>query len=119
MRFSQLQGQLRAPPAVVIGQLVAGDAKQPGGKAALPAEAVDGLQRGQEGLGGQVLSLLNLPGARQVITVHTRQVALVQLAEGIGVAGGAAGQLGIPYRSVAVSNAGSGKSHDQGERRYR
>ena len=113
--FGQLQRQLAPAPAVVVDQLVAGDAEQPGGKAALPAKVSDRLPGGQEGLRGQVLGLLHLPGARQVIAVDARQVALVQLAEGFRVASGMAGQLGIVRRRVAIGDARRGQGQEQGE----
>ena len=72
-----------------------GDAEQPGSKSALTAKAGDGFEAGEEGLGSEVFGLLHVTGASQVVAVNARQVAVVELGEGLRVSGGAASQLNI------------------------
>lgn len=72
-----------------------GDTEQPGSKSALTAKAGDGFEGGEEGLSGEVFGLLHVTGASQVVAVNARQVAVVELGEGLRVTGGAASQLNI------------------------
>ena len=63
-------------------QLIVGDTHQPGGEAAAAAEAGDAFQRGQEGLGGQVLRVAGAAKTRQVVAIDPVDMPVVKLGEG-------------------------------------
>ena len=83
-------GDLEPVPArlEVVGDQVAGDRDQPGAEvAALPGEAADPLERAQEGVRGQVLGQRTAADPEVDEPEHRVEVAVVDLAEGVRVAG--------------------------------
>jgi hypothetical protein len=84
-------GKERRPPArlppVVVEQLVAGDAKEPGQGGVDRLARLDRAHGGEEGLLGQVLGDRGVvAAAREEIAVDLRQRRLVERAEGVRIA---------------------------------
>ncbi len=87
----------------MVGHQVAGDRDEPGAHVtALPGEGADPAQRAQEGLAGEVLG--HLPAADPVadVAVDDVDVPVVELAEGLGVAGLGPLHQGQPDRGVTL-----------------
>ena len=79
-----IQGRVR-PAAIVVHNLVSGDGEQPGREVTVPRLMREGLQRRQECLRGQVLSIMDVVCAVIAIVVQLLDIAVVQQGKRPGI----------------------------------